>query len=267
MKVNKTQYTNYSPINFSARCPQVRDADWVCRVISDTLPHFSTTKQQIRIINYLKKHRSIIKYEETPKTLVDVYKIIINTKLSPKYKDIERKLASICRTITELGTRRLVTEQVIGQKKLYDALFLTEVYGFGNCIENAAIAVLILKMNNIQNACCASLHKGLKGMSMRDWSNLDHCVCVFNRNGEPFNEYITKNTIIVDPWVGKAGFAKDMERFYRNEFSHFFKLDPDEVFKYKRMDFVDIPSIAMDKLKGKYEQFIFKNKNRKFMEK
>ena len=162
MKVDKNQYKCYSPVNFSARCPQVRDADWVCRVITHSLPHYSTTKQQPRIINFLKKNRSIIKYDETPKTLVDVYKIIVNTKLEPKYKNIERKLASICRTITELGTRRLATECVIGQKKLYDSLFLTEVYGLGNCVENAAIAELILKMNNIQNACCASLYKGLK---------------------------------------------------------------------------------------------------------
>ena len=266
MKINNNVHTNLSPKNFSARCPQIRDADWVCRVINETLPHFSTTKHQPRIINFLKKNRNILKYEKTPKTLIDVYKIITGTKIPAENTELRRMLSGILRTVVNLGSRRLETESVMGQKKLYDALFLTEVFRVGNCSENAALAELVLKMNNIHNACCASLHKGLKGMSIKDWKNLDHCVCVFNRNGAPFNEKVTKNTIIVDPWIGKAGFAKDMERFYRNELSRFFKLDADEVFKYKRMDFVDIPDIAMEKLKGKYEPFIFKNEKRKFMQ-
>lgn len=267
MKVNNRQYHKFPPTNFSARCPQVRDADWVCRVIQDTLPHFSTTKQQSRIINFLKQNRSIIKYDKTPKTLNDVYEIIAETKLSPQYSSLEKKLQAIGRTINNLGVCRTEVNIVLNIGKLYDALYMTEIYRLGNCSENAAIAELILKMNNIHNACCASLHKGLKRMGINNWTDLDHCVCLFNRNGAPFSEKITKDTIILDPWVGKAGFAKDMERFYRNEFSNFFKLDPDEVFKYKRMEFVDIPDIAMSKLKEKYQPFIFKNKNRKFMQK
>ena len=58
-----------------------------------------------------------------------------------------------------------------------------------------------------------------------------------------------------------------MERFYRNEFSHFFKLDPDEVFKYEPAYIVDLSEFTMGKIKNKYHPFIFKNTHRKFMQK
>jgi hypothetical protein len=130
----------------------------------------------------------------------------------------------------------------------------------------AMIAELILKMNGIHNACCASLNKGLQRCSYFEWKDLDHLVCVFNRDGSLFTGKPTKETIIIDPWANKAGFAKDMERFYRNEFSHLFKLDPDEVFKYEPAYIVDLPDFVMAKVKDKYHPFIFKNPVRKFMQ-
>lgn len=257
---------NYTNTLFKSKCPQVRDAEWVCRTINHTLPHTSTTKHQTRILNFLKNNRNTIKYDRTPQNITEIYKILINNENYEKNQSISKKIESIKNFIKSLGEKRLEAEEHIGFNKLYESLYLTEILKAGNCLENAVIAELILKMNDIHNACCVAIHKGLKNMGQKSWTNLDHAVCIFNRDGSIFNEKINKNTIIIDPWIGKAGFAKDMERYYRNEFSHFYKLDADEVFKYERMEIVDIPSLALEKLKQKYHPFLFKNKNRKFMQ-
>ena len=83
--INQSPYTT----NFTARCPEIRDAEWVCRTINHTFPHFSSSKQQVRLINLLKQNRSNINYEKTPQNLTDVYEILE----SYKPKDKTSKLA------------------------------------------------------------------------------------------------------------------------------------------------------------------------------
>lgn len=260
--INQSQYTP----NFTARCPEIRDAEWVCRVINHTFPHYSTTKQQIRIINLLKRNRSEIKYEKTPKVLAEVYEIFENYIPKITNSKLAKQLTSIKEMLEKTSTKRFTAERRMGRNKTFESLYLMEMFKFGNCTESAIIAELILKMNGIQNACCASLNKGLKRMPITEWTDLDHLICVFNKDGSIFTGTPSKHTIFIDPWLNKAGFAKDMERFYRNEFSHFFKLDPDEVFKYEPAYIVDISDFAMSKVKDKYHPFIFKNPFRKFMQ-
>ena len=251
--------------SFKARCVQVRDADWVCRAINHTLPHHSTTKHQARIIDYLERNKSIIKFDKTPTNQTEVYEILLNTKLPSKYNNIQKFLNGIKYSLEKLADNRLKAEVIMKGERLFQSLFMTEMYKTGNCTENAIIAELILKMNNINNACCAAIYKGTKNAPQKDWIDIDHAVCVFNIDGTPFSEKITKNTIIIDPWAGKAGFAKDMEKFYRDELSKYFKIQDNEVFKYERASMVNIPDYIMAKLKDKYKPFIFTNKNRKFM--
>ena len=258
--------SQHSP-TFSARCPQVRDADWVCRVINHTFPHFSSSKQQVRIINLLKRNRSTIKYDTTPKTLTDVYDILENFKPKDKTSKLSMQLKKIKEILERYAIKRFSAESEMGHgNKIFESLYLMEKFKFGNCSEMAMIAELILKMNGIQNACCASLNKGLQRSPITEWIDLDHLICVFNKDGSVFDGKITPQTIFIDPWANKAGFAKDMERFYRNEFSHFFKLDPDEVFKYEPAYIVDLSEFTMGKVKNKYQPFIFKNPHRKFMQ-
>ncbi len=261
--ISQNQYTP----TFTAKCPQIRDADWVCHVINRTFPHFSSSKQQVRIINLLKRNRSEIKYEKTPINLTEVYDILENFKPKDKKSKLAQQLKTIKETLERYAIKRFSAESLMGRgNKIFESLYLMEKFQFGNCSEMAMIAELILKMNGIHNACCASLNKGLQRSSYLDWKDLDHLVCVFNRDGSLFTGKPTKDTIIIDPWANKAGFAKDMERFYRNEFSHFFKLDPDEVFKYEPAYVVELSDFAMAKVKDKYHPFIFKNKSRGFMQ-
>lgn len=262
-KVNQLQYTP----SFTAKAPQIRDAEWVCRVINHTFPHYSTSKHQVRIINLLKRNKNEIKYDTNPKTLGDIYNTISKYITKNPDSKLAKQLKNIIDILATYGIKRMTTNSLFGIGNLvYESLYLMEKYKFGNCSECAIIAELVLKMNGIKNACCASLKKGLKEMSLNDSTPLDHLICILNKNGTPFTGKITKETIILDPWLNKAGFAKDMERFYRNEFSHFFELDPNEVFKYEKKEFVNIEDFDMTKLQKKYHPFIFKNKSRKFMQ-
>jgi len=261
--INQSQYTP----NFTARCPEIRDAEWVCRVINHTFPHYSTTKQQVRIINLFKRNRGEIKYEKTPQNLTDVYEILESYKPKDKTSKLAKQLLSFKETLERYAIKRFSAESLMGRgNKIFESLYLMERLKFGNCSEMAMIAELILKMNGIQNACCASLNKGLLRTPITEWTDLDHLICVYNKDGSIFTGKPTKHTIFIDPWLNKAGFAKDMERFYRNEFSHFFKLDPDEVFKYEPAYVVELSDFAMAKVKDKYHPFIFKNKSRGFMQ-
>ena len=61
-----------------------------------------------------------------------------------------------------------------------------------------------MKLNNIHNATCATLFKKKNSFC----EEIDHAVCIFNRDGSLYNGKISKNTIIVDPWIGKVGFAQ-----------------------------------------------------------
>jgi len=263
MQVNKLNSTYEQNLTFNARCPQIRDADWVCRVINQTLPHSSTSKHQTRIIKFLKSHRDVLKYEWTPRNLAQICEI-----LKKKYRGcnnmLQQKMNNIKKFIENFGKKRLEAQDIM-PNKVFESLYLMEVFKVGNCSENAVLAELVLKMNNIRNACCATMFKAVPGDSCCDWSDLDHAVCVFNKDGSLFNGKKTKHTIVIDPWVGKAGFMDDMERFYRNELSGYFNIEPHELFKYERVETVYVSDFAMEKLKEKYTPFIFKNKTRSFM--
>lgn len=265
MRISNLSFDYNQQTIFNAKCPQIRDADWVCRTIQHTLPHSSTSKHKARIVNFLKCNRSKIIYDQTPSNLAEICEIL--KKEHRRCDDVLRKkMDSIRNFIETFGKKRLDTEAFIGYNKVYTSLFMTENFKLGNCSEDAVLAELILKMNNVKNACCAAILKAEPGASIDEWKDVDHAVCVFNKDGSIFNDKVSDQTIIIDPWAGKAGFAKDMERYYRNEMSGYFDLEPYELFKYQRVETVDLPDIAMEKLKEKYYPFIFKSKNRRFMQ-
>ena len=250
-------------INFNARCVQIRDADWVCRAVSQNFPHFSTSKHQTRIIKFLEQNKNNFIFDKQPKMLSDVYQILIDNKVSNCENKIKKFLFGIKKTLDFFADKRRLANGIMYENKLFEALYLLENFKLGNCSENAVLAEFVLKLNNIHNACCAAMYK----KKYNNFQDLDHAICVFNRDGKPFDGNITKNTIIVDPWVGKADFAKNMERFYRDNFSNYFNINKDETFAYERVETVNLPDFALAKLKDNYSNLIFKNKNRKFMQK
>ena len=258
--------SNYT---FTARCPQVRDADWVCRVINHAMP-YSSTKHQPRIMRYLKAHEDILPCSDKLNTMADIYNFIDDVQFTERHSAIQDTLMAIKRTIQRFGDKRLHAQETVGNgtfsDNLYGSLYMMTQHKSGNCTENAIIAELIMKMNGFPNAKCAILNKSNKKLGLQFEDSLDHLICIFNKDKSIFDGKITPQTIIIDPWLGKADFAKNMERYYRNECGDYFELTSDEVFKYQPIETVDVSEFVIRNLTNSLPEFIYKNKTRNFMQ-
>lgn len=263
--MNITMEKHATP-HFTAKCVQIRDADWVCHKINKTFPHFSLSKHEARIIDFINKNKKLINPVFEPTNIIDAYEILEKIKKNKKNKSIYKKIRSIVKIINKFGDKRNFASSIM-PNNLFKSLYSFENLKIGNCSEHAIVAELILKMNGIKNATCAGLYKGHKNSKfISNWTDLDHSICVFNKDGSKFRGNISKHTIFIDSWLNKAGFAKDMERYYSNEHSKLFKLDTNETFKYDECETVLLSKNQMKKIKNKYHPFIFKNKNRDFMQ-
>ena len=254
-------------INHKARCVQIRDADWVCRTITQKLPHFSTTKQQPRIEKFLLQHAEVLKIDKPFNTLSDMMHHFDCFIFPEGHAELQEKVMNIRRMVRNFGSKRVQADEEIGtgywRDHLFETLHMLKNFKLGNCTENAIAAELILKINGMHNACCAILEKEYKEEDSLVRRSLDHLICVVNRDGSDFNGNITSETIIVDPWLDKADFARNTEQYYRNECSKFFELKDEDIIKYLKVSFVDINDAQI--IAKEFPEFVFKNKKRGFM--
>lgn len=257
--------------NFNARCSQVRDAEWVCRTINHNLPHFSSTKMQPIIENYLKKNASEINYKGGLTTLSETHNFLSDIIFKEGNQKLIDTIHSIKRMITNFGEKRFIANKVIASGKindiLYESLFLMLKERLGNCTENAVIAELICKLNGFKNATCAIVNKINTKQENPKIEPLDHFVCVLNTDNSKFNGKINNKTIIIDPWLGKADFANNIEQFFRNECTNFFELTENDKFYYQTRELVNLSEDELSDFRNVLDDFIFKNKTRKFMQK
>lgn len=201
-------------INFTARCPQVRDAQWVCHVVNTAFPHVSSTRLSAPMYK-LKSENENLYNRFVSKNILGVY-IPYNydeLKLLSLFKWQKRlvdKLNSVRKDWqTGIHKSSKLVDNVINQLK-FDKL--------GNCGEDALLSEAILKINGVKNSYTANL--------ITDNSKIDHSVCVFNRDGSKFDGKVTKNTIIIDPWIGAADFAQNMFLKYKSLANkYFFNID------------------------------------------
>ena len=256
---------------FTSRSPQVRDADWVCRTINHNLPHFSSTKMQPFIENYLKRNASEINYKGELGTLSEIYNFLSDIIFQEGNQKLIDTIYSIKKMITKFGEKRLLANEIIATGTindiLYESMFLMLKEKLGNCTENAVIAELICKLNGLKNTTCAIVNKINTKQENPKIEHLDHFVCVLNTDNSKFNGKINKKTIIIDPWLGKADFANNMEQFFRNECANFFELTEDDKFYYQTRELVNLSEDELIDFRNELDDFIFKNKTRKFMQK
>lgn len=178
----------YSP-SFQARCPHIREAQNVCHIISANYPHVSDTRIRPAFYNLMEKD-------------------YVSEKFKVKYILWLRRFADKMQEVRDMFQQSLggVMPAKPRPMKIFQQF---KIYNMGNCHENALAAEAILKLNGTQNACCVNLKQGS--------TPIDHVVCVFNRDGSKFDGVVKNNqTIIVDPWLGKADFANNMFKFYEN---------------------------------------------------
>lgn len=258
---------NNNTYSFTARCPQIRDAEWVCRVINNKLPHTSSSKHQPRILNFIKTNKDFFEYQNEPQELCDAYLILLKSYKHGKPSELSHKIEVLYKFLDKFSRLRMLADSAT-QNNLESSLYCFEKLKIGNCFEDATVAELILKMNGIKNAVCTHIYKSSKMENAPYfWTQLDHVICAFNKDGSPFNGKISKNTIFIDPWANKVGFAKDMERYYQHELNSFFHLDKNEEFKYLTEENINLNNNEIKYFTEQYKHFIFKSKKRTFMHK
>ena len=273
-------YTCQNKLSFTSRCPQIRDAQWVCHKVNEIFPHESTTKFKPLFEKQLRRVFGKKVNEPAPLPMDSIKRYIreinIPRMLCPrgfkeklkqnfmflfrKYsKDDLRSLYYIDEKIVNLGNCRTECDKLFGDSnELLKVLRMFEVYKLGNCSENATITELILKLNGVENA---------RTMHLKYKSVPEHAVCVFNIDGSPFEKIINNKSIIIDPWAGKADFANNMIKFYKNMLNNNFLIDTEPHLRYDVINSVELQPSELSELRGKYPQLLFQSKNHRFMQK
>lgn len=216
-----------SDIMFTSRCPQIREAQWVCQKVR-AIPHISNTRIDAVFHSMCEKHTDVFD------------KVMSGMNFEPK-TEIESKIQKIFLWNKTLVSRMCKNrgEWNVGIRNDYrcinNILCLLKHEKMGNCGEDAYLAAAILRMNRKKYAYTASLKVG---------SNyVDHRICLFNKDGSQFDGKITKKTIIVDPWLGFADFASNMATMYKNLCSKIFPEIGD--CPYGKIDYYDVQNIRL----------------------
>ncbi len=242
-------------ITFTARCSQIRDAQWVCQKVR-SFPHISSTywgahlekleEQNPEIYNRFINQSSINRYIPKDPNALKIVKIF------SWHKNLVRKI-NRARDEWNIGGENSYRKvnNILGQFK-YEKL--------GNCGEDAYLAASILRMNGVENACVTRMKID------SNWQ--DHVVCLFNKDGSSFDGKNLKKAIVIDPWLGIADFASNMSVKYKNLFQEMFcSLKSNSDISFQKIDKVDFSEQELQLLKLKYPNLRFpKKSNRKFMQ-
>ncbi len=128
----------------------------------------------------------------------------------------------------------------------------------GNCFEDANAAEVIMKVNGVKNACTATLKAGEY--------NIDHVVCLFNRDGSEVGGKVSKNTIVIDPWLGVVDFAKNVFKKYKSMYKNFIYIpENNEGIELRNLSKIKLNKLEIEYLKRKYPEIVFKSDKRDFM--
>jgi hypothetical protein len=229
----KIQSISQTQTNFTARSVQIRDAQWVSHVINSEFPHFSTTKFIPIFSTYMQKFSDLLELNKPPKTLGEIQDtlhylpLLVNKYINSAHCESQRKafpvedfkrLFAIKNITSKVYNARLACKNYVNITELnetYGCLYQLKDLKLGNCSENALMAELILKLNGIKNSYNTKLLAYNKENPCARFK-VDHIVCAFNDDGSPVGN-ISKKTIIIDPWIGKADYAEKMKLFYQNE--------------------------------------------------
>ncbi len=273
MKIFSTVYDyQYNHPNFTSRSPQIRDAQWVCHILNTTFPHTSSSKFKLIFEHYIqksdKKYSNLVfnsysdisnfinkqVQKKDSNSLFNKIKSLFQTPEQKQEKKQKEKMFSIIKkNIDKIGILRKEEKS-----QFEKALYMISAHKVGNCQENAILAEFIMKLNGIKNAqSCILVQEGLD----------PHCVCIFNIDDTPYKEIIKNKTLIIDPWLGKADFANNMLKYYKNNCKDLLSFAEDKGIKLNDIPFVHLSDEDIKKYKTQFPQLIFKSKDHKFMQK
>ncbi len=245
---------------FNARCPQIRDAQWVCQTVKAAFPHFSPSKHKPMVTDMFFKTFPEAQAISTPLTMNELCGLL-DKKLGTKAwastkKDTLQILNNYNRQTLKLDNNR--ANYPMGINYVLDCtLDSLKRLKLGVCSEDAIMAEFILKLNGIKSAKFASL-------TDRYGKLLDHDVCLFNKD-DSYLMHPNKKTIVVDPWAGKADFVDNMTSFYKNQMQKYFKIPSDGKIQFQVNSAVTLSPKDLEDYRKQYPQLIFSERVRKFM--
>lgn len=266
-------------ISFTSRCPQIRQAEWICHAVNTKLPHRSSSKLNPMVFKFMDRNSVFLdmydKFDFTGKMVflqnctLQERKIISTDKsianLNMKINSLRQhnhnihclfdSAEPIVKKVDVLG-RKIFDTSFLEEKKARVILKLLKVFKVGNCAETAKASEIVLKMNGMKNVYNASM--------IYENQFVDHRVCMFNIDGSEYSGIINNKTVIVDPWAGFADFANNAFIRYRNVFKEHLGLDRSVVlddkgkFNLYRVTKIDLSEKAIDSLKKSYPELVFK---------
>lgn len=242
-------------IPFTARPPQIKDAQWVARTVR-SFPHISTTRISA----------SMWKLQEQNLGLYDRFVSKKPFEHFMPQNEHELKIVKLFawqkRIINRIAKAR--DEWSVGHKDDYrrvgNVLNQFKYDKIGNCGEDAFLSAAIVKMNGVKNVYTAKMKV--------DDSPIDHVVCVFNSDGSSFNGKVKKDTIIIDSWIDQADFASNMFVKYKNLCQKFFfNLKPKSEIGFREITPVELTGEEQFVLSLKYDKLRYPSLTREFMQK
>jgi len=253
MKIQQIQ-TNISPA-FAARCPQIRDADWVCRKVNH-FEHISLTKYRKQILDYAVSKGALAEGQSVHalRSLRPIGKRNNNLlKFYEFYKNFAETFSSVRKDWENVVLND--AQATVKMIKQYNDCQMA------NCGEDAFLAAAITRLNGVENVYTACFTK--------DKMSLGHQVCIFNKDRSEFDGKIKPfNTIIIDPWIQKADFANLLLKDYKINLRNFIDFDDVDKIKFanKYIYKIDFSNTDISSLKEQYPKLIYPYKNRNFME-
>ena len=237
--------------NFTARCPQIREAQLVCRKVNSTYPHISVSKIRSNIHD-LGVRYGVLNKEQKVSSLSFLQPNSMHNKAF-------RKLYNFGMRVSE---KFFYIRKAWGTSQTFDALTVDKVlwlfkrHKMGNCGEEAFAAAALLRQRGYKNVYAVPITKNRE--------RVDHAVCIYNFDDSPFKNKITNKTIIIDPWIGKADFAHNIFREYKNLYSSVWNISENDKLgtSIRLIHKLDLDDMDIFCLGQKYPEF-FSEKSQK----
>ncbi len=218
-------------INFTSRAPQVRDAEKFCRLVSEEFPVMSSTR-----------YAEFTNAEKTQRI-----KECIERLHEKDYKEI-----------------RIPFDQARSQKGHKEAILTLikkiKEHKIANCADFAKLCSVICHMNGVE-VIQPELYLVTKSGAITG-EIVDHAVLMIKSTKMPFLEKLKnlKDTLIIDPWLGFADFAPNVERKFKGEYSKFFKIrdEYDIALTPYAPQGIKFDKKTISALRKEYPQFILK---------
>ena len=237
---------NNSSVNFTSRCPHIKDAQWVCHNVAANFPHISTTRLEPSISRLEDRYPDV--YDEFL-SIKPYSPVAFQDENSNKVMKIFCRMKQLIRELNSIRADRRAFDDT-SFLFIRNILNRLKVYKLGNCYENAKLSELILRLNGKKNVYTAAINVGDR--------KIDHVVCFYNRDGSPFNGRISKDTIIVDSWLGEADFADNILVKYRNLYKDFLFVPAKGKLSFRNVTSLDLSENELIELAKDFPQLIKK---------